>query len=292
MIKLKLEPVLSWFKNNMIPFEDQFYDVLVKAKRGLGLHEEVIAQITGLTSDVITELLQGKLRSDADLKKIAKVFQLNGEALLDLEQKKWQPKMIHLEGLTQFCSAWDETSVNAYLVWDEESRKALAFDTGTDAQEMLNFLESKQLKLEAVFITHTHGDHVFELDRIQEITKTIFWVCDKESLEGAQNFEPGHCFELGKWQVETRLTNGHSPGGTTYFLKGLDRPVAFVGDALFAGSMGGVATTHYQEAQKKIRENILSLPNKTILCPGHGPMTTVEEEKEHNPFFAEELNPN
>lgn len=273
----------------MIPLEDQFFDVLVKAKRGLDLSEKVIAQTTGLSFEIITELLQGKIRSESDLEKIAKIFHLDAKALLDLAQEKWSPETIRLEGLVQFSSAWDETSVNAYLFWDKESRTALAFDTGTDAQEMLNFLKNNQLTLEAIFITHTHGDHVFELDRLQEVTQAAAWVCEKESFDGAKSFAPGHCFALRHWELETRLTNGHSSGGITYLLKGLNRPVAFVGDALFAGSIGGVASIYYQEAQKKIRDHILSLPNQTVLCPGHGPMTTVGEEKKHNAFFAGEF---
>ncbi|MGE9296459.1 MAG: MBL fold metallo-hydrolase, partial [Puniceicoccales bacterium] len=62
-------------------------------------------------------------------------------------------------------------------------------------------------------------------------------------------------------------------------------PVAIVGDALFAGSIGGVRA-NYHGALKMIRERVLSLPGETILCPGHGPITTVAEELQHNPYFA------
>ncbi len=85
--------------------------------------------------------------------------------------------------------------------------------------------------------------------------------------------------------IETRLTWGHSPGGTTFVVNGLAHPIAIVGDSLFAGSMGGGGVS-YPDAVKNNREKILTLPNDTIICPGHGPMTTVGEEKEHNPFFA------
>ena len=71
----------------------------------------------------------------------------------------------------------------------------------------------------------------------------------------------------------------------TYFVRGLDRPVAIVGDSLFAGSMGG-GNVSYEDALRNNLEKILTLPNDTILCPGHGPLTTVAEEKKHNPFFA------
>ena len=73
----------------------------------------------------------------------------------------------------------------------------------------------------------------------------------------------------------------------TFFIRGLDQPVAIVGDSLFAGSMGG-GNVSYEDAVRNNLEKILTLPNDTILCPGHGPMTTVAEEKKHNAFFAGE----
>ena len=72
----------------------------------------------------------------------------------------------------------------------------------------------------------------------------------------------------------------------TDVINGLDSPVAIVGDAIFAGSMGG-GIVSYSDALRTNREKIMTLPDETILCPGHGPMTTVMEEKKHNPFFPE-----
>jgi glyoxylase-like metal-dependent hydrolase (beta-lactamase superfamily II) len=71
----------------------------------------------------------------------------------------------------------------------------------------------------------------------------------------------------------------------TYVVTGSYRPIAVVGDALFAGSMGG-GSVSYEDALQTNRGEIFSLPDSTTLCPGHGPMTSVAEEKEHNPFFA------
>ena len=72
----------------------------------------------------------------------------------------------------------------------------------------------------------------------------------------------------------------------TYLIKGLERTVAIVGDAIFAGSMGG-GMVSYDDALRTNKEKILSLSEDTILCPGHGPMTTISEEKANNPFFPE-----
>ena len=72
----------------------------------------------------------------------------------------------------------------------------------------------------------------------------------------------------------------------TYIIEGLAKPVAVVGDALFAGSMGG-GMVSYADALRTNREKIMTLPDDTILCPGHGPLTTIRSEKLRNPFFPE-----
>ena len=72
----------------------------------------------------------------------------------------------------------------------------------------------------------------------------------------------------------------------TYLIDGLNQPVAIVGDAVFAGSMGG-GMISYSDALRTNREKIMTLPDETILCPGHGPLSRVGWEKKHNPFFPE-----
>ena len=76
----------------------------------------------------------------------------------------------------------------------------------------------------------------------------------------------------------------------TYVVNGLSRKLAIVGDAIFAGSMGG-GNVSYRDALQTNLDKILTLPDETIICPGHGPMTTVGEEKKHNPFFAGIIDP-
>jgi glyoxylase-like metal-dependent hydrolase (beta-lactamase superfamily II) len=87
-------------------------------------------------------------------------------------------------------------------------------------------------------------------------------------------------------KIEPRSTWGHSKGGTTYVVTGLARPLAIVGDALFASSMGG-GIVSFPDALSTNRKEIFTLPDETVICPGHGPLTTVREEKAHNPFYPE-----
>ncbi|MCB1088523.1 MAG: MBL fold metallo-hydrolase, partial [Verrucomicrobiae bacterium] len=177
--------------------------------------------------------------------------------------------------------------VNAFLIWDLDSREAAAFDTGTNCDPMLAEVETRGLSLRYVFITHTHNDHVADLDRLKAAAPGARILANREEpWPGAENFVEGASFPLKALSIETRTTSGHSIGGTTYVVTGLAHPVAVVGDALFAGSMGG-GMVSYADALKNNREKILTLPDDTILCPGHGPLSTVAEEKRHNPFFPE-----
>ena len=136
-----------------------------------------------------------------------------------------------------------------------------------------------------ILLTHAHPDHVADLRRLEEETGAPVYISDLEAAEGAEAIEEGKRFRVGSLEIESRLTSGHSPGGMTFVVTGLARPVAIVGDSLFAGSMGG-GNVSYEDALRNNREKILTLPDETIVCPGHGPLTTVGKEKRDNPFFA------
>jgi glyoxylase-like metal-dependent hydrolase (beta-lactamase superfamily II) len=137
-------------------------------------------------------------------------------------------------------------------------------------------------------LTHAHPDHVADLPRLREETGAEIFAPEREPVPSAEKIEEGKHFRLGKIDIESRLTWGHSPGGTTFVCTGLARPVAIVGDSMFAGSMGG-GSVSYKDAVQNNLEKILTLPDETIICPGHGPMTSVGEEKKHNPFFAHKV---
>ncbi|MCI0745931.1 MAG: MBL fold metallo-hydrolase, partial [Verrucomicrobia subdivision 3 bacterium] len=200
--------------------------------------------------------------------------------------KKWFPRPQEIDGLAQFNTPYEDIMVNSYLVWDPPSREAAAFDTGATCQRMLNFAKEKGLAVKLILLTHTHVDHIKDLAKLRLESGAPAWVCELEPTPGAKTFPVGHAFSVGSLRIDTRQTSGHSVGGITYVIIGLARPLAVVGDAIFAGSMGG-GLVSYSDALSNNRKNIFSLPNETILCPGHGPLTTVGEEKQHNPFYPE-----
>ena len=267
-----------------IPLEDNYTDILGKAQRGLRLPDSELASKAGVEIEALQRLRAGDFDA-ATAGRLASVLGLNARALIESGEKTWTPPHIGLEGLASFTTPFENMMVNAYLVWDAGTREAAAFDTGSDSGPMLEFLEKNGLTLKWILLTHTHGDHIFDLDRLKTRTGAHAYVSSREPLEGADAIKEGTEFQLGKITISTRLTSGHSVGGLTYLIQGLALPVAVVGDAVFAGSMGG-GLIGYHDALRNNREKIMTLPDETILCPGHGPLTTVAEEKEHNPFLA------
>lgn len=267
-----------------LPLEDNFNDIIGKAMRGLKLDDAAVAMRSGVSADAVQALRDGTW-DEAAARRIAPLLNVNADALAVSASKGWQPEPIALDGLAQFNTPYDDMTVNSYLAWDSASRAAVAFDSGADCTDMLELLATKKLELKLILLTHTHGDHVFDLDRLKSKTGAPAFVGEREPLEGAEVFASGRSFDAGALHIETRLTWGHSSGGITFVIRGLAKPVAVVGDSIFAGSMGG-GGIDYQAALKNNREQILTLPDETIICPGHGPLTTVGNEKRHNPFFA------
>lgn len=264
-----------------IPLEDNAGDIIGKAQRGLGISDSQLANRAGLA---------GKLREgdfdEESLERVAPVLHLSAAALRKLASGKWEPETIgEIDGLAMFNTTYGDMTVNAYLVWDPATRDAVAFDTGADCGGMLERVRREHLKAKMILLTHAHPDHVADLRRLRETTGAPVYISELEREVDAEPIAEGKRFEIGSLKIEARLTSGHSPGGITYVVMGLAKPIAVVGDSLFAGSMGG-GNVSYQDALRNNREKILTLPEETIVCPGHGPLTTVGKEKHDNPFFA------
>ena len=267
-----------------IPLEDNFTDIIGKAQRGHDLTDEALAEKSGASVEAIQRLKAGEFdRATSDL--LAPVLELDAPALATLAEGHWQPEDAAVEGLVQFTTDYGDMKVNAYLAWDPVCKMAIAFDTGASCAAMLEHAQREGLAIKLILLTHAHPDHVADLARLVEATGAPVFLASEESAPGAEPMSEGATYEVGGLTVETLRTSGHSPGGMTFFIRGLDQPVAIVGDSLFAGSMGG-GNVSYEDAIRNNLEKIMTLPNDTILCPGHGPLTTVIEEKRHNAFFA------
>jgi hydroxyacylglutathione hydrolase len=271
-----------------LPLEDNFNDILGKTRRGWRIQDSQITKRAGITQETLVALLSGDASDEPALRAVAKILGLSGDALAAMAQGAWYPEQPDaLAGFAMFTTTFEDMTVNNFLVWDPETREAAAFDTGATCDGMLDFAKTHGLNIGQVFLTHAHPDHLADLEKLAGEAGAEVFTEEREPAFAVetQTFREGSFFRIGGLSVDAISTCGHSPGQTTFFITGLEKPVAVVGDSLFAGSMGG-SVDHFGEQRRNTGDKILTLPADTILAPGHGPLTTVSQERAHNPFFA------
>jgi hydroxyacylglutathione hydrolase len=270
--------------------EDHLGDILRKARTMSGVSLAAAATAAGVTqTELAAAEASGQFAARPDFLALAKVLGLDGRKLTGIA-RGWLPGEIALarwRQLRQFSSADDSLAVNCYLFWDEATRVAALVDTGLDADPIFQCLAKQQLDLAHIFITHSHYDHVDRLGEIRAAHPQAKLHTSSPHASAAQRNQPEEVVAVGALRVTHRATPGHAADGVTYVVTGWRDgapAVAFVGDAIFAGSMGR-GNDSWELARRKVREEILTLPPETLLGPGHGPWTTVAEERDHNPFF-------
>jgi len=224
----------------------------------------------------------------AVIRRVARHLKLGPHSLEELARKAWYPEQPNFpRGFAMFNTPFEDMTVNSYLIWDGKTKHAAAFDTGADSQAMIDTIESEGLKLRYIFITHTHDDHIADLKKLAASADAEVWANELEPVDfpGAQTFKENAHFHLGDLAIKTLTTWGHSPGMTTFYVTGLSWPLAIVADSIFSCSMGG-SPTNFADQYRNNKDKILTLPKDTVIAPGHGPLTTLAQEKAHNPFFA------
>jgi hydroxyacylglutathione hydrolase len=270
--------------------EDHVGDVIRKARAMSNVSAEAAANAAGLSLAELSALEQsGEIAKRPNFVSLATLIGLTA-AKLEKLANGWRPGEKDLSiwrELRPFATTAENITVNCYLIWDEVSREAALFDTGWDVQAILKTIEENQLTLRHVFITHTHDDHIAALGAVREKFPKVRLHSSSKSVPVDQRNRAHDFIHLGSLRITNRPTPGHAEEGTTYVIGTWpeDAPhVAIVGDAIFAGSIG-TGNQSWDLARQKVREQIFSLPPETLICPGHGPLTTVAEEKAHNPFF-------
>jgi hydroxyacylglutathione hydrolase len=270
--------------------EDHLGDIISKARDMSNVSNATAAAAAGISETELAALEKsGQLAKKINFSALGKVLGLDSQKL-EAIANGWLPAKNDLSlwhEIRVFTTSAENFSVNCYLLWDEVTRDAVLFDTGLDAKPILDCIAENQLSLRHIFITHSHYDHVEALPKIREAFPKARLHSGSKNAPVDQRNKIAEIIHLGGLRITHRDTPGHAEDGVTYIVGNWqeDAPsVAIVGDTIFAGTMGN-GNGAWDLAKQKIREQILALPPETLICPGHGPLTAVAEEKAHNPFF-------
>ena len=258
--------------------EDDFTYVIRKALKGLALTPDEAAVRSGLSENEVGSFTRGGFSAET-ARRLAPVLGLNPEALAHHEG--YSPKQLALDCIHRLDLPFHQERVNAWLVWTHDT--VILFDTGFEPTSCTAAIDALgPPALQRIFVTHSHVDHIGGIPSF--ITRGKF-------LHGARidhtlPLKPGESVRCGSLTVRACDLSGHANPALGFHIEGLPHPVLVTGDALFAGSIGGCASpTFYQHALRRLNEVLGPLPDETILLPGHGPATTLGEEREGNPFL-------
>ena len=195
---------------------------------------------------------------------------------------------------------------NCYLIFDESSKTAVYIDPGDEAPRLIAALEEQALKLQAIWLTHAHFDHLGAVEGLTtaydvpvylhsndtELYRNAFKAAklwDIPFIQPSATTTPlaaGQTLELAGTQVHCLFTPGHAPGHIAFYLP--SQRFVLAGDALFQGSIGrtDLPGGNHQTLIESIQTMLLSLPDDTTVYPGHGPETTIGLEKLYNPYLT------
>ncbi len=196
---------------------------------------------------------------------------------------------------------------NCYILRDSETAKdCLIVDTGLEAGGLVDFLQEHKLNPVAVVLTHGHADHITGVPTLRKSfsgIKVYIHKFDSKMLtetgsllsapmgklsnteRACSSLEEGDIIEQAGIKLEVFHTPGHTPGGICLYSR--DEGIVFVGDTLFAGSVGrpDMPGGNMRQLMQSIKEKLLVLPDETIVYTGHGPVTTIADERNTNPYL-------
>jgi hydroxyacylglutathione hydrolase len=276
--------------DGLLPLEDTFGDDLRKAMIGNHVDAKRVASLTGIDELRIAAWLKDDgVAGDAEARALATVLHLAPDKLADTAAGRWYPPSIARPNVRRH--AQHPHPSNGYVAVSDDGRAALVDPAGV-AKNLLHVLDEGRYDLEYVLITHKHADHCDAAAAVAQKYPHAQIVMHPRDVAALGTRLAGRARPLADGEelpfgrrglIRTLHTPGHTDGSACFLF---DENL-FSGDTLFAGSVGGAYgdRSTYADILRSIRDKIFTLPEATVVMPGHGPPTTVALELEHNPFF-------
>lgn len=273
------------------PLEDEFADVLRKAMRGIAADAKGLALTSGVELQVISAWLAGNGQPTREqARALALPLRLDPGRLADAAAKRWYPPAIEAPEVRHHPQAPHPS--NGYVFFLEGSRRAALVDPAGVPENLLKILRDGSYHLEHILITHKHADHCDATNDVAAAfpyARIVMHALDVHAIGAlasrATLVRDGDDLPFGEdARIRMLHTPGHTDGSSSYLFKS----TVFTGDTLFAGSIGGAfgdAST-YEDILNSVRTRLFTLPEETVVMPGHGPPSTIAQEKRHNPFFC------
>jgi hydroxyacylglutathione hydrolase len=195
---------------------------------------------------------------------------------------------------------------NCSIIGDETTREAMVIDPGDDLEHVLALLEKHNLHVKHIIITHAHIDHIGGAMKLRALTgapillnqndyallkmldEQAAWVGMRSpgKVEIDQSVTTGETVTAGSLSASILHTPGHTEGSVCLYFPADKKLIA--GDTLFAGSIGrtDLPGGSMQKILRSLRDTLMALPDDTVVVPGHGPLTTIGDERESNPFLV------
>ena len=275
---------------SVIPLEDDFCDIVRKASKGRKLDAAALAARTGLEPGRIEQLTAGTAGpSEDEARAIARELALDPGKLADIALARWAPAPAQWDHVRHHPQ--NPHPSNGYIFFLEDGRTAALVDPAGTPRNLLTAIGRGPYALRYILITHKHADHCDATADVYSAFPNAQIVMHKADVAAigalapkALHLNDGDEVPFGDAAAIRMIhTPGHTDGSSCYLFKS----TLFSGDTLFAGSVGGTFgdRSTYEDLIAGVRGKLFKLDEATVVMPGHGPPTTIGEERAHNPFF-------
>lgn len=188
---------------------------------------------------------------------------------------------------------------NSYIICDEKTKEAMVIDPGGEPEKIIEVLNILEANLKYIFLTHCHADHIGGINKLksekggkilisradseglydEQVSLTYYINMENPELEADSRIDDGDLIHIGELEFKIILTPGHTKGGVCLYSK--QEGLVFTGDTMFSGAWGrtDLPTGSFEELINSITNKLMTLPDETIVYPGHGKTTMIKDEK-------------